>query len=398
MPQLPAPRSEPDPPGAPVPPEVARLLTPEPALARRSGGRDRSLDMLRGAAVVVMVVDHLVGHSWLHQATLGTLYVTAAEGFVFCSGLALGQRCAQRLARSGLGGVATAAWRRALLLWGCASVLLVAVGTLAWAVPGAGRPVFEAPPPGLLQLWVGALTLQLAPPLLDILPMYVGFLALTPFLAALAARGAWPIALGLSALAWGVNWLEPYALSTPPLDRDGRTYFPLASWQVLFVVTFLAGWHREQLTRAWAWVPPVGWALSGGLITVALAVAAGHDATLGAWPATSPERASWLAATDRSLLGPLRLMAVAAFFPLAWRGLEVGGERLAAWLGPALLPLGRHALYAYLMHIPLVLGWTAWVAPRLGGQAWLATLGQLAVVAALIAMVRRRWLFTWVPS
>jgi hypothetical protein len=353
--------------------------------------------MLRGFAVVVMVVDHLVGHSWLHQATLGTLYVTAAEGFVFCSGLALGQRCRQRHARGGLAAITGAAWRRALLLWGCASVLLVGVGTLAWAWPGAGRPVFDTAP-ALPQLLLGAATLQLAPPLLDILPMYVGFLALTPVLAALAARGAWPLALALSGVAWSLNWLEPYALSSAPLDRAGRTYFPLASWQAIFVATFLAGWHRAQLARAWAWVPPAGWALSGGMITCALAVAAAHDAQLGAWPLTSPERASWLAATDRSLLGPLRLVAVAAFFPLAWRGIELGGERLASWLGPVLLPLGRHALYVYLMHVPLVLAWTAWVAPRLGGQAWLATAGQLGVVALLVVMVRRRWLFDWVPS
>ncbi|MEB3329659.1 MAG: OpgC domain-containing protein [Candidatus Sericytochromatia bacterium] len=388
---------EPGPPPA-APATLDGLLAPEaPASQRPGSGRDRALDMLRGLAVVVMVVDHLVGHSWLHQATLGTLYVTAAEGFVFCSGLALGHRCRQRHAKGGMWAVTASAWRRALLLWGCATVLLVAVGTLAWCCPGAGRPIFDQAPP-LPQLWVGAATLQLAPPLLDILPMYVGFLALTPALAALAARNAWLLALGLSVLAWGLNWVDPYSLSSAPLDRDGRTYFPLASWQVIFVPAFLAGWHRARLARAWAWVPPAGWVLSGGLITGALAVAAAHDAQLGAWPLASPERASWLAATDRSLLGPLRLLAVAAFFPLAWRGLDLGGDRLARWLGPLVLPLGRHALYAYVMHLPLVLAWTAWVAPRLGGQAWLATLGQLTVVAALVVMVRRRWLFDWVPS
>src|SRR5262249_18106995 len=60
---------------------------------RYSGGsRDLRLDFLRGFAVLVMVADHLGGEpSWLYSITGGNKFLfSAAEGFVFISGLVMG--------------------------------------------------------------------------------------------------------------------------------------------------------------------------------------------------------------------------------------------------------------------------------------------------------------------
>src|SRR5690242_5253717 len=54
-------------------------------------GRDLRIDLLRGLAVLAMVIDHLVGPSKLYLLTSGNrFYTSAAEGFIFLSGLTVG--------------------------------------------------------------------------------------------------------------------------------------------------------------------------------------------------------------------------------------------------------------------------------------------------------------------
>ena len=53
--------------------------------------RDRRLDLLRGYCVFAMTVDHLDVPTWLYWFTGGNrFFVSAAEGFVFISGLVMG--------------------------------------------------------------------------------------------------------------------------------------------------------------------------------------------------------------------------------------------------------------------------------------------------------------------
>ncbi len=55
------------------------------------GGRDLRIDLLRGLAVLAMVIDHLAGPSRLYLLTGGNRFFTsAAEGFIFLSGLSVG--------------------------------------------------------------------------------------------------------------------------------------------------------------------------------------------------------------------------------------------------------------------------------------------------------------------
>src|SRR5579859_7517233 len=54
-------------------------------------GRDLRIDLLRGRAVLAMVIDHLAGPSKLYLLTGGNhFYTSAAEGFIFLSGLTVG--------------------------------------------------------------------------------------------------------------------------------------------------------------------------------------------------------------------------------------------------------------------------------------------------------------------
>src|SRR5215212_9874515 len=82
-------------------------------------GRDPRLDLLRGFCVFAMIVDHIGGSSWLYALTGGNRGpVTAAEGFVFLSGLVLGIVSRRRVMRDGLGAAIRSALGRAWTLYG----------------------------------------------------------------------------------------------------------------------------------------------------------------------------------------------------------------------------------------------------------------------------------------
>jgi hypothetical protein len=95
-------------------------------------GRDLRLDLLRGAAVVAMVVDHLAGASPLYALSGGNRFFTsAAEGFVFLSGLLVGMTYRRIAERDGL---STALWRLLERAW---VLYVLAVGLTLLVLPAS---------------------------------------------------------------------------------------------------------------------------------------------------------------------------------------------------------------------------------------------------------------------
>ncbi len=199
-----------------------------------------------------------------------------------------------------------------------------------------------------------ALLLTYNPPLLDILPMYVAFLALTPTLLAAARRWGSAALLatslvvwlasqfGVGAALWGageraLGWQEPYAASGA---------FAWLAWQLLWVGGVLAG--RAMAERGAAL--PANLA-SQRVLRAALAVAVLCFAwrhAMGQLP-FGPAHPELNAAFDKWELGPLRLLDVAALIVLLVRF----GPRLArqrALVAPLAL-LGRASLVVFATHL-----------------------------------------------
>ena len=197
-----------------------------------------------------------------------------------------------------------------------------------------------------------------------------------------------------SGALWLLHQLHPYALTIAPLERE-HPYFAVPSWQLLYVVGFVMGFHRSALARAWSRVPRLV-ILAVAVPVVVLAVVANHyDTQLGIWPATVSARATWIALVDRSGLGPARLVTVAALSSCVWIAVDALWRPLERSLGRALTLLGQSSLYLYLVHVPLVIAWHAAGLP--GASATVTTIAQLAVIFALWAMVRTRFLFGIIP-
>src|SRR5260370_10643191 len=153
--------------------------------------RRPEIDALRGVFLVWMTLTHLPTHlSDLVNEPFG--FVSSAEGFVFLSALLVARLYIRQAAGAGAA-LRTKLWKRALRIYAYHLILLACAFTMAatFAVMAHRLALINLlnfylahPFPAI----VGSLLLIYCPPLLDILPMYVIFLLITPFLLAIAVN------------------------------------------------------------------------------------------------------------------------------------------------------------------------------------------------------------------
>ena len=166
--------------------------------------RRHDLDALRGILLVLMTVTHLPTRlSAYSNELLG--FVAAAEGFVFLSACIAGSSYLPQLLEHGAQHVRSRLWTRALKLYGYHLALLLFAFTIAAAFAAlSGRPAlrnllsfyFDSPAVAI----VGGPLLLYQPPLFDILPMYIIFLAFTPLLLEVVSKRGWRGVLSASVL------------------------------------------------------------------------------------------------------------------------------------------------------------------------------------------------------
>ena len=216
------------------------------------------LDALRGIMLIGMTLTHLpTGASHYSNQLLG--FVSWAEGFVLLSALLAGRVYGGLLRQRSFKAVFNRLWLRGAKIYGYHLGLLAVAFTLVAAVAvHTHKPALL----GLLDFYlahralavISSLLLLYCPPLLDILPMYIVFLLLTPFILATGRRWGWRFVLIPSALLWlaaqlGVREMVYGFLVTHtdfriPLQNLGA--FNLCAWQLLWVVGLWVGAGRAK--------------------------------------------------------------------------------------------------------------------------------------------------------
>lgn len=377
--------------------------------------RDLRLDLLRGFCVFAMVVDHIGGASWLYALTGGNRWlISAAEGFVFLSGLVMGIVYAKKIARDGLRACTRAMLHRASTLYGLTVALTLLFALLAlytevrlWTDRSYGIGVNSLP-----ELLVGTLTLHYSYHGTDILVMYTLLIAAAPAVFFFLSEGK---TLHVLAASWGIWALQAVfpEQTTLTWTVTNSVYFPLSAWQVLFVSGLVLGYHREALERRLALARQ---GLVSARATAHIAATA-LAAPLAALALVTLSRTSGLAAQLGTVylepdlvadlftkpgLGPGRLVLFFAVTALAYGLLTAVWQPVYRSLGWFLVPLGQTALYGYTMQFAAILVLYNLLAPLgIGTEEESFTLvnsvAQLAGVLAIWLMVRRQVLFSVVP-
>jgi len=211
------------------------------------------LDALRGIMLIGMTLTHLpTGASHYSNQLLG--FVSWAEGFVLLSALLAGRVYGGLLRQRSLKVVFKRVWMRGVKIYGYHLGLLAVAFTLVAAVAvHTHKPALL----GLLDFYlahrlqavVSSMLLLYCPPLLDILPMYILFLFLTPIILGAGRRWGWKVVLIPSGMLWlaaqlGVRelvygFLVAHAGLRIPLQNLGA--FNLYAWQLLWVVGLWVG-------------------------------------------------------------------------------------------------------------------------------------------------------------
>ncbi len=229
--------------------------------------RIEELDALRGLMLVWIILTHLptVLSTYVNQP-FG--FLAATEGFIFLSALFTGRIYFRIAEREGSGAMWRKLWIRTGKLY-CYQLLLLAFAFVIEA-PIAARGntpavhnlldfYFAA---GRTRAFIDAALMIYRPPLLDILPIYIILLAVTPFALVLGTRFGWKYALtggftlwllaqfGFQSFAYHVQ-TRAFGLQVP-LNEMGA--FDLWAWQLWWLVGLWLGvrWAKDDLPLDWA--------------------------------------------------------------------------------------------------------------------------------------------------
>jgi hypothetical protein len=310
------------------------------------------LDALRGLFLVWMTLTHLPTHfSDFVNQPFG--FVSSAEGFVFLSALLVARLYIHQAAQDEAG-LRAKLWRRSLKIYGYHLLMLALAFTVA---AGLAVTTHRTAIYNLLNFYIahpfvaiaGSVLLLYCPPLLDILPMYVIFLAATPLLLSAAVRWGWNRILAGSLAIWflaqfGLRDLVHDAvvhITHLPIPLQETGAFNLFAWQWVWIAGLWLGAKSAEGRLPISRVPGKVVALSA--VVCAFFIGVRHE-----WLGQHLTQQNLGMMLDKWNIGPLRLLNLVCFtIALYW--LRKPLLRLVA-IEP-FLTLGKASLEVFCAHI-----------------------------------------------
>ena len=218
--------------------------------------RYQQLDFFRGFLLIVITVDHFLTYNNVIKRFTSEFvgWVSAAEGFVFISGLTAGLVYTYKFNEKGIDYITDAAKRRAIIIYRN-HIILFLITFLAvifispigkyWlettSTEGSYALFFEKP---VWALTLGSVLLY-QPMLLDILPMYALFMLLVPLAIKAFHKGwSWQLLVTL-AVTYGLSTSNHLFGFTDVVIKNNSYVvmgaFHILCWQLLFFLGLFAG-------------------------------------------------------------------------------------------------------------------------------------------------------------
>lgn len=318
-----------------------------PKLERRP-----ELDALRGLFLVWMTLTHLpTRFSDFVNQPIG--FISSAEGFVFMSALLVG-RIYLRGMLENKSHTQRKLWKRSLKIYGYHLLLLVLAFSVAATYAAHTHRTaltnlfnFYLAHPGTAI--VGSVLLLYCPPLLDILPMYVIFLVLTPLVLSASIRFGWKKVLAVSFTFWLLaqfglrdlvhNGVVAVTHLHIPLQETGA--FNLFAWQAVWIVGLWLGAEMAHGTNPYRSVRGPVIAICAALCLFFIGVR--HD-----WLGPHLTQQALGLQLDKWRIGPLRVVNLVCFsVVIYWLRKYV----VKAVSREPLLTLGKASLQVFCAHL-----------------------------------------------
>lgn len=318
-----------------------------PKLERRP-----ELDALRGLFLVWMTLTHLpTRFSDFVNQPIG--FISSAEGFVFMSALLVG-RIYLRGMLENKAHTQRKLWKRSLKIYGYHMLLLVLAFSVAATYAAHTHRTaltnlfnFYLAHPGTAIL--GSVLLLYCPPLLDILPMYVIFLVLTPIVLSASIRFGWKKILAASFTVWLLaqfglrdlvhNGIVSLTHLHIPLQETGA--FNLFAWQAIWIVGLWLGAEMAHGTTPYKSVRGPVIAVCGAMCLFFIGVR--HD-----WLGPHLTQQALGMQLDKWSIGPLRVVNLVCFsVVIYWLRTYV----VRAVSHEPLLTLGKASLQVFCAHL-----------------------------------------------
>lgn len=360
--------------------------------------RDLRLDLLRGFAVLVMVVDHLGGASWLYLITGNNSFFTSgAEAFVVISGIVVGIVYGGIAQHEGLRAAARKAFQRAWTLYKLtiAMTLGLAIFSDFYQLPWAKSVDISDP----VAFTINVIFLRQTYYLADIPLLYTLLMAATPLGLWLLYRQHTRVLLIASFAIWiFFQYIHKEQILIAPIS--GNTTFHPAAWQLLFFWAMAFGYHRQAFYARVSALPKWPYFLFSTLLFVWLLHLYSSEARVltRLYPGVDmPFIVSEL--FNKSIVAPGRILATLIVFQFAYLFCTFFWKPIWALVGWFFLPLGQNSLYSYTMHV-VILALFYVALPSLPGIQEMGTINtalQLGVLFLLWWLIRRQFAFDVIP-
>lgn len=351
-------------------------------------GRDHRIDAMRGAALLMMFVDH-IPQNLLNRFTMRNVgFADAAEVFVLLAGYASWLAYGRAFGKYGVRVTLSRLLRRCVQLYIGQTIMVMAYVFIIrlWRHFAPVSVDYLEPELAHGMSWVWrVMSFDALPSNLNILPLYIVFLAGFP-LFYLLMRVQHSLALVLAGALWALVNLDPAVNFPNWLDPDGWYFNPFA-WQFLFALGLTAS---ERTQRSGRDFPRLRWL--GGLCWAYLVFSALQAFPWTQWNLPDLRPFGDAVAPAKAWLSPLRLLDVLAIFYLVqsstvarrWSGETVTGQALAC--------VGRHSLEIFV--VGTVLDLLARLVFSTFGDVWSLQVG-VNVVGLGVLLSLAFWLDLW---
>lgn len=362
-----------------------------------------ALDLLRGYFLVSIILNHLHwypnGLDWV--AMRGSLLVSAAEGFFIISGILLGIVRGRKLADQPFKVSALLVLSRGLKLYVVSVVLMLLFTFIGWLFldnPGL-KPGIRPMDEPILDIIIGALSLEYLYGWADFLRLYAIFLIMSPFALWLLRKGKWYIVTAASIGMWLL-----YPVARVYTENSTELLMPL-SWQLIFFTGLTIGYHWNDLSDWWRRqsetlrktirIPVLTLAVITLLINIVLVAGFSLNFFPASWQTIY--NTELFTTFDKNGLPLARLVLFGLWFTLGITLFMRFEKTITKWFGWLLLPFGMNSLYVYIQHAIIIFFAHLIIAPGTSSNFILNFFGSIAILGIIYYAVKKRFLFSIIP-